>query len=199
MSDPSPETLRLDELATPIGAALLVTDRAGMLRALDWQEFADRLQRLLRRHYGGGEVRTGRAPKHVRQPLADYFAGDLEALLPIPVAAEGTAFQKKVWAALQQIPVGATASYGALAKRIGHPAAVRAVGLANGANPISVVVPCHRVIGADGTLTGYGGGLARKRWLLSHEGAAFRDAAPPRSLPGEHSTGAHFRPAAGNP
>jgi methylated-DNA-[protein]-cysteine S-methyltransferase len=177
MSVPLPETLCLDELATPLGTALLVTDGAGRLRALDWREFEDRMQHLLRRYYDCAAVRTGRAPEHVRKPFAEYFAGDLEAPRSIPVAAEGTAFRQKVWAALRQIPVGATLSYGALAQRIGHPAAVRAVGLANGANPISVVVPCHRVIGSDGTLTGYGGGLARKRWLLVHEGAAFRDAA----------------------
>jgi methylated-DNA-[protein]-cysteine S-methyltransferase len=181
MSALSPDTLRLDQLATPIGVALLVTDGGGALRVLEWQEFEDRVRRLLRRHYGGGEARTGRAPERVKKPLAEYFAGDLDALRSIPVAAEGTAFQQKVWAALRQIPVGATLSYGALARRIGHPTAVRAVGLANGANPVSVVVPCHRVIGADGTLTGYGGGLERKRWLLAHEGAAFRDTAAPRA------------------
>jgi len=87
-----------------------------------------------------------------------------------------------VWRALAEIPVGTTVSYGALAARIGHPTAVRAVGLANGSNPIGVIVPCHRVIGADGSLTGYGGGLDRKRWLLGHEGAAFRDKAAPRAM-----------------
>jgi methylated-DNA-[protein]-cysteine S-methyltransferase len=87
----------------------------------------------------------------------------------------GTEFQKAAWAALSRIPVGETRSYGAQAAAIGRPAAVRAVGMANGRNPIGVVVPCHRVIGADGALTGYGGGLERKRWLLRHEGAEFRN------------------------
>jgi methylated-DNA-[protein]-cysteine S-methyltransferase len=87
----------------------------------------------------------------------------------------GTPFQRAVWTGLTTIAPGQTLSYGALAARLGCPSAVRAVGTANGSNPISVVVPCHRVIGADGTLTGYGGGLTRKRWLLNHEGAAFRD------------------------
>ncbi|HEV2546451.1 MAG TPA: methylated-DNA--[protein]-cysteine S-methyltransferase [Stellaceae bacterium] len=170
-----PESLRLDELKTPIGTALLLTDGEGVLRALDWQEFADRVRREVPLHYRGAEMRPGRAPDRIRKALSAYFAGDLAAVDAIPVAAEGTPFQQKVWAALRRIPVGETLSYSALAKKIGHPAAIRAVGLANGANPISVVVPCHRVIGADGTLTGYGGGLPRKRWLLAHEGAAFVD------------------------
>ena len=173
MPSPSPNALRLDKLATPIGTALLLTDDTGALRARDWQEFEDRVQRVVRIHYGASETQPGRAPQAMRQALSAYFAGDLHALDSIAVAAEGTPFQKKVWAALRRIPVGETLSYSGLAKRIGHPAAIRAVGLANGANPISVVVPCHRVIGADGTLTGYGGGLPRKRWLLAHEGAAF--------------------------
>ncbi len=88
---------------------------------------------------------------------------------------EGTPFQRRVWAALTHIPAGETRSYGAQATQIGRPSAVRAVGLANGQNPIGLVVPCHRVIGADGSLTGYGGGIERKRWLLRHEGAAFKD------------------------
>jgi methylated-DNA-[protein]-cysteine S-methyltransferase len=98
-----------------------------------------------------------------------YFAGNLTAIDDLPVATGGTDFQRQVWRALRQIPCGETISYGELARRIDRPAAVRAVGLANGSNPISVVVPCHRVIGSDGSLTGYGGGIERKRWLLTHE------------------------------
>jgi methylated-DNA-[protein]-cysteine S-methyltransferase len=90
------------------------------------------------------------------------------------VATGGTPFQRLVWAALREIAAGRTLSYAALAGRIGRPTAIRAVGLANGANPVGVVVPCHRVVGSDSTLTGYGGGLARKRWLLEHEGADLR-------------------------
>ena len=175
MPSPSPDTLRLDKLTTPIGTALLLTDAAGALRALDWEEFEDRVHRVVRLHYRGSEMRSGRAPASLRHALSAYFNGTLDALDSIAVAAEGTPFQKKVWAGLRRIPVGETLSYSGLAKRINHPAAIRAVGLANGANPISVVVPCHRVIGADGTLTGYGGGLPRKRWLLAHEGAAFAE------------------------
>jgi methylated-DNA-[protein]-cysteine S-methyltransferase len=101
--------------------------------------------------------------------LAAYFAGDLFAVDAIETRTGGTPFQRAVWSALRPIPPGTTVSYGELARAIGRPAASRAVGAANGANPIAIVVPCHRVIGANRTLTGYGGGLARKAWLLEHE------------------------------
>jgi methylated-DNA-[protein]-cysteine S-methyltransferase len=100
--------------------------------------------------------------------LAGYFAGTLTSF-DLPLALEGTDFQRTVWSALQAIPYGVTISYGELARRIGLPSASRAVGLANGKNPVSIVVPCHRVVGADGSLTGYGGGIERKRFLLSLE------------------------------
>ena len=175
MSVPSPDRLLLDRMPTPIGTMLLVTDGEGYLRALDWDDYEDRLHKLMHRYYGASAaLRSGAAPDAVRGPLTAYFAGALQALGRIPAATNGTAFQHRVWTALRKIPAGTTLSYGALAKRIGHAAAVRAVGLANGANPISVVVPCHRVIGSDGTLTGYGGGLERKRWLLAHEGVTLR-------------------------
>jgi methylated-DNA-[protein]-cysteine S-methyltransferase len=106
----------------------------------------------------------------LRAQLAQYFAGALREF-SLPLNARGSAFQKRVWAALAEIPYGETASYGQTAQAIGTPTASRAVGLANGQNPISIVVPCHRVIGANGSLTGYGGGLEAKRWLLSHEAA----------------------------
>jgi methylated-DNA-[protein]-cysteine S-methyltransferase len=99
-----------------------------------------------------------------------YFKGEVGALDAIPVELNGTPFQRSVWHALRRIPGGTTISYAELAKRIGEPTAVRAVGTANGANPVAVIVPCHRVIGSDGRLTGYGGGLDRKQWLLQHEG-----------------------------
>lgn len=113
------------------------------------------------------------APAAIRRAISDYFAGDLAAIDTIPVATGGTSFQRDVWAALRTIRAGTTLSYGALARQLGHPKAVRATGMANGANPVAIVVPCHRVIGSDGTLTGYGGGINRKRWLLAHEGVAF--------------------------
>jgi methylated-DNA-[protein]-cysteine S-methyltransferase len=104
----------------------------------------------------------------VRQ-LGEYFAGSRREF-DLPLRLNGTLFQTRVWRELTEIPYGTTWSYGELAKRIDKPSASRAVGLANGRNPISILVPCHRVIGADGSLTGYGGGLDRKRWLLAHEG-----------------------------
>jgi methylated-DNA-[protein]-cysteine S-methyltransferase len=103
-----------------------------------------------------------------RAQLTEYFAGE-RSVFDLPLAPEGTGFQRKVWNALCEIAYGATISYGELARRIGQPTAARAVGLANGSNPLPIVVPCHRVIGADGSLTGFGGGIERKRWLLAHE------------------------------
>jgi methylated-DNA-[protein]-cysteine S-methyltransferase len=170
MLEAETQSLLLDRFATPIGTAMLVTDTQGCLRALDWSEYESRLERLLRLQLEGETTLTeGRAPATVRDALGAYFNGDLEGLATIPTRTGGTPFQREVWAALRSIPAGATLSYAGLAARIGRPRAVRAVGLANGANPIGIVVPCHRVIGADGTLTGYGGGLERKRWLLAHE------------------------------
>jgi methylated-DNA-[protein]-cysteine S-methyltransferase len=172
-----PEGLAFDRLPTPIGEALVMWDADGALRVFDWSEYAPRMQRQLARHYGPVSPRGDRAPTALREALAAYFDGEIGRIDAIPCATAGTPFQKAVWAALRTIPAGATWSYSGLAARIGHPTAVRAVGLANGSNPIGLVVPCHRVIGADGSLTGYGGGIERKRWLLAHEGAAFKLAA----------------------
>jgi methylated-DNA-[protein]-cysteine S-methyltransferase len=170
MSMPRSEAFAVARLPSPLGVLLVMTDSAGALRALDWEDHAARMHALLRRQYGPGVALTeSTAPATLRQALADYFDGALAALDALPVATAGTQFQREVWMALRQIPAGTTESYGALAKRISRPAAVRAVGAANGANPVSLVLPCHRVIGADDTLTGYGGGLERKRWLLEHE------------------------------
>lgn len=174
MAPTQPEYLHLDRLETPIGTALLVTDDQGFLRALDWSDYETRLHRLLRRHYGEFVLEPAPAPKDITRALTQYFAGDLAQLNTIKWRTNGTPFQRKVWTKLQTIPAGKTASYGSMATRLKVPNAARAVGLANGANPVSVVVPCHRLIGADGSLTGYGGGLERKQWLLAHEGAAFK-------------------------
>lgn len=166
-----PESLTLGRLATPIGEALIVTDEHGRLCALDWSDYESRLLRTIRRHRGpAATLVPGPVPRPVAKAIEAYFSGHLTSLEALRCRTGGTPFQREVWAALRKIPVGRTLSYGALAARIGRPGAVRAVGLANGANPIGVVVPCHRVIGANGTLTGYGGGLPRKRWLLAHEG-----------------------------
>jgi methylated-DNA-[protein]-cysteine S-methyltransferase len=164
------ESFGLDRLTTPIGIALLVTDAEGALRALDWEDYEHRMRELLRLHYGAVDLREQAAPAAMKGALSDYFEGDLAQLSSIAWRIAGTSFQQKVWTALAQIPVGTTLSYGALAAKIDMPKAVRAVGHANGSNPISVVLPCHRLIGANGSLVKYGGGLERKRWLLAHEG-----------------------------
>ncbi|HLT76820.1 MAG TPA: methylated-DNA--[protein]-cysteine S-methyltransferase [Ferrovibrio sp.] len=172
------QILFYDEIETPIGKGLLITDVDGHLRAFDWEGYEARFLRLLRLHYGAATpVAPKPAPVAIRHALEAYFAGDLSLLGSIPCATAGTTFQRAVWAALREIPIGQTMSYAALAAKLGCPKAVRAVGLANGANPIGVVVPCHRVVGSNGSLTGYAGGLERKRWLLAHEGAALAAAA----------------------
>jgi methylated-DNA-[protein]-cysteine S-methyltransferase len=170
MSAKPPEIFGLDRLQTPIGTALLVTDASGVLRALDWEEHAPRMLELLRLQYGAVALKDARAPHDLKTALTGYFKGDLDRLKTIKWQVAGTPFQRKVWTALPKIPPGTTMSYGALAAKLNAPKAMRAVGHANGTNPISVVVPCHRLIGANGTLVKYGGGLERKRWLLEHEG-----------------------------
>src|SRR5215217_8882824 len=152
MPDVQPETLTLDRVATPVGEVLLVTGPEGAVRALDFAGYEDRMHRLLARHNRGAALEEGRAPEGVRAKVEAYFAGDVRALDGVPVKTGGTAFQRSVWAALRAIPAGETRSYGQLAAAIGSPRAVRAAGLANGQNPIAVIVPCHRVIGANGTL-----------------------------------------------
>ena len=163
--------LLIDRLDTPIGELLIVADRSGNLRAVDWTDYEPRMRRLLRLHYGenGFQLQPGRAPDALGKAIGSYFTGDLRSIDALPVQTAGTSFQRSVWSELRKIPSGATVSYAKLAERIARPSAVRAVGLVNGANPIGIVVPCHRVVGSDGSLTGYGGGLERKRWLLEHE------------------------------
>ena len=170
MSAKRPETFSLDRLQTPIGTALLVTDAAGVLRAFDWEDHASRVNELLRLQYGAVILQDARAPQATRAALSAYFKGDLAAANTIKWRVAGTPFQRRVWTALSRIPPGTTMTYGALAAQLGMPKALRAVGHANGSNPLSVVVPCHRLIGANGSLVKYGGGLDRKRWLLRHEG-----------------------------
>ncbi len=164
--------LLVDRLATPIGDLLVVVDEQGCLRAVDWVDHEARMRHLLRLQYAGRDPRIepGDAAS-ATAAFAAYFAGDLAAIDRLPVETGGTAFQRSVWSELRRIPCGRTVTYRALAERVGRPAAVRAVGHANGSNPISVAVPCHRVVGSNGTLTGYGGGIERKRWLLEHERA----------------------------
>lgn len=165
-----PARLLLDRQPSPIGELLIVTDEAGLLRAVDFHDREHRLDRLLKTHYGALRPEFGAAPAAIRDALTAYFAGDFTTLNTIAWTTNGTAFQHAVWTALTRIPAGETITYSELARRAGRPAAVRAAGHANGSNPLSIVAPCHRVIGMDGALTGYGGGIERKRWLLAHEG-----------------------------
>lgn len=156
-------TTYFSQINSPIGQLLLAGDGTSLtLLAMHEQKY-----------YGGrpldGWQRDDAPFRAVREQLEAYFAGELH-IFDVPLAPSGTDFQRKVWQALRDIPFGHTQSYGALAQRIGAPKASRAVGMANGHNPISIIIPCHRVIGANGSLTGYGGGLDRKRWLLAHEG-----------------------------
>ncbi len=168
-----PLALLIDRLATPIGELLIVADRDGNLCTIDWTDHEARMRLLLDRQYGKGTytIAAARDPSGLTRSMRAYFKGDLAALDSLPVETAGTPFQTSIWRALRKIGKGRTITYAELARRIGKPKAVRAAGLANGQNPISIVVPCHRVIGSNGTLTGYGGGLPRKKWLLEHEGA----------------------------
>ena len=161
----------LSRLPSPLGDLLAVTAADGTLHALDFADFEARLRRLFARHHPQAVLTPGEPPAELTGALTAYFAGTVTALDGLPVARIGSEFQRRVWAALRQIPAGETRSYGQLAAAIGQPTASRAIGLANGANPIGIVVPCHRVIGSGGALTGYAGGVERKAWLLRHEGA----------------------------
>jgi O-6-methylguanine DNA methyltransferase len=154
---------------TPIGAAIVIEDAQQRLCILDWADHAERWQRMFRRHTGATASFVEVTDSTSATALRAYLDGRLDALDPIVTTSAGTPFQRAVWTALRQIPVGQTRSYAELASAIGRPSAVRAVAAANAANPISIVVPCHRVIGSDGSLTGYAGGLERKAWLLRHE------------------------------
>ncbi|MDB4932945.1 MAG: cysteine methyltransferase [Myxococcaceae bacterium] len=156
-----PATAFLD---SPVGRLTLLANDGGLCGVY----FPD--------HKRAPVVDAEREPDHpalraARQQLAEFFRGQRDAF-DLPLAPAGTAFQRRVWAALRAIPFGETRHYGALAAQLGQPTAARAVGLANGRNPLSIVVPCHRVVGRDGSLTGYAGGLDAKRWLLAHEGRA---------------------------
>jgi O-6-methylguanine DNA methyltransferase len=161
--------LTIEPFASPIGTLLLASDGRA-LRALDLHGDEAGLIGALEKNYRGWKIERGEVPREIARAITAYFDGDLDAIDRVVVEAIGSEFQQRVWNELRRIPVGTTMSYGALAHKLGKPGASRAVGLANGSNPIGIVVPCHRVIGADGTLTGYGGGLDRKRWLLEHEG-----------------------------
>ena len=163
--------LLMDKVDTPIGSMILLA-RGGVLLLLQFEEAGDRVDRELMARFGECQLVPAEDPFGLTSRVRAYFSGDLDAIEGIETDGGGTGFQRRVWAELRRIPCGTTISYGELATRLGDRNAMRAVGLANGRNPIAVVVPCHRVIGADGAMTGYGGGIARKKWLLAHEGLA---------------------------
>jgi methylated-DNA-[protein]-cysteine S-methyltransferase len=163
-----------DHVESPLGPFTVVADGDGRLVAAGWTDDATdgRMAGRLRIFATRSDAEFVRAanPGGLSAALTAYFAGDLAAIETLPVSeSAGTPFQRSVWRALRGIPCGESRSYGDIARAIGRPSAVRAVGLANGSNPICIVVPCHRVIGSNGKLVGYGGGVERKRWLLTHE------------------------------
>lgn len=166
-----PELLIRSWLETPVATLQIVVDPDQVVRVLDFDNDSPRTRRLMKIHYADVPVVEGETPKAIRAAFERYFDGEMGALADVPWRVEGTDFQRAVWNALTEIPAGETRTYSQQAARIGRPAAVRAVGLANGANPVGIVIPCHRVIGANGSLTGFGGGIERKRWLLAHERA----------------------------
>jgi methylated-DNA-[protein]-cysteine S-methyltransferase len=160
--------LFVERLRTPIGSLLITHDGTALANIA----FADREERRageLSRDFPDAQI--NRAPEGTRfaEALTRYFDGDIHAIDKLPVIAFGTDFQRRCWKALRRVPPGTTRSYGEHARAIGRPRAPRAVGAANGFNPISIVVPCHRLVGSDGSLVDYGGGLERKRWLIDHE------------------------------
>ena len=175
-------TLKSARLETPVGPLVLFVN-GGAVCGLGFEDGRPGLTRWLEGRFGRYVVEKEPDPAGAVSRLAAYLAGDLAAIDDLPVDLGGTAFQRRVWEQLRRIPAGRTASYADVAAAIGAPSAVRAVGAANGRNPVSIIVPCHRVIASDGTLCGYGGGLHRKRWLLGHEGAAV----PPNRSPAQAS------------
>ena len=171
--------IRVDSYQSPLGEIRFAVEDGGAhdgaLCLLGFADGWERLKAELRARVGSLEETTGPAPREVIAGLRAYFEGDVGRLDALEVSLAGTPFQRQVWAELRHIPAGRTLSYGELARKLGRPGAARAVGAANGSNPVSLVVPCHRVVAADGTLGGYGWGLPRKEWLLRHEGAVSRE------------------------
>jgi methylated-DNA-[protein]-cysteine S-methyltransferase len=166
--------LHYDEVSSPVGRILFASDGERVC-ALDYAGYESRMAKLIARHFGTVEFQRASDPLGLKRLLENYFAGDLHVFDTVPVRTHGTAFQEAVWRALRTIQAGETRSYAKLGARIHHPQAARAVGHANSLNPVAIIVPCHRVTGASGALTGYAGGLERKQWLLRHEGALSGD------------------------
>ena len=164
--------LTLSVFESPVGPLGLACDGDGRLRGVS---FEGGLERAMRREYPGARFVAGPTGPAAAEALAAYFGGERDALRRAPWSLEGAAagdgFQARVWKALAEVPAGETISYGEMARRAGEPGAAQAAGVALNRNPLPVVLPCHRVIGADGAMVGFGGGLERKTWLLRHEGA----------------------------
>jgi methylated-DNA-[protein]-cysteine S-methyltransferase len=161
--------LWIDKLNTKIGQILIVSDGTALC-ALDFADYESRMVKLLEKRYGSVQWCEQINPQGFSDRIQAYFAGEFDSLEAIPVNPGGTPFQQQVWLMLRSIPAGVVMTYGELAAKLGKPTACRAVGMTNSRNPIAIVLPCHRVIGANATLTGYAGGLERKQWLLQHEG-----------------------------
>lgn len=157
-----------EDFESPIGVVSILTCEAAVI-ALDYGDYEHRMLRLLTRAWGECELRAQHTVSDHHRKVRDYFAGDLTAVDSVHTEIRGTVFQQAVWTALRKIPPGTTWSYLNLAKRLGNDKAVRAVGAANGQNPIAIIHPCHRVVASNHSLTGYAGGLHRKQWLLDHE------------------------------
>ena len=161
--------LFIDRIDSPIGTILLVADNESLC-ALDYAGYEHRMMKLLQARYAQISLQETPDPCGLSSVLRRYLAGDLACVDHIPVNTGGTGFQQEVWFALRRIPPGSVMTYGEMAAQLGRPTAYRAVGMTNALNPIAIVVPCHRLVGANGALTGYAGGLNRKKWLLEHEG-----------------------------
>ena len=162
--------LETDVVSSPVGDVIVVVCD-GVLLALDFEDYRARMMKLLHKRIGTVQLVRVDNPAGMCDHVKQYFAGELSALESMPMATGGTDFQRQVWQGLRKISPGSVMTYGELAKAMNNPKAVRAVGMANSLNPISIALPCHRVVGASGQLTGYAGGLERKQWLLAHEGA----------------------------
>jgi len=157
------------EQDSPVGRLLIAGDDDGALVSLDYEDYPERMQTLLESRFGACELRSASDPVGIIDRLGRYFGEGVDTFAEVPVNLTGTPLQVQVWQALRTIPSGGTRSYGQLAASLGKPKAARAIGHANSQNPVGIVVPCHRVIGSNGKLTGYAGGLQRKEWLLRHE------------------------------
>jgi methylated-DNA-[protein]-cysteine S-methyltransferase len=161
--------LFIDRIASSIGTILLVSD-GKHLCALDYAGYEHRMMKLLQARYEQVVLQEAADPCGFSNVLRRYLAGDLACIGHISINTGGTSFQQQVWSALRKIPPGSVMTYGEMAVQLGKPPAYRAVGMTNALNPIAIVVPCHRLVGSNGALTGYAGGLDRKKWLLEHEG-----------------------------